>query len=77
MRANLMATAMIFSGEVDTDIHFDYGIFSPSCRRADLAEFKRLDLRIDQRMPHLSGHRLFPDWHGAIAQLRTAVERIQ
>src|SRR5262249_12674442 len=57
VRANLLLTGMIFSGEVDTDISFDYGIFSPACRRADLRDFKQLDLRIDLRVPHLEGDR--------------------
>jgi len=49
VRANLLMTGMIFSGSVDTDISFDYGIFTPACRRADLADMKRLELRLD---PH-------------------------
>jgi hypothetical protein len=53
VRADLLLTGMIFSGDVDTDISFDYGIFSPACRRADLRDFKQLDLRIDLRVPHL------------------------
>jgi hypothetical protein len=57
VRVNLMMTGMIFSGEVDTDISFGYGIFTPACRRADLADTRRLDLRLDQRMTPLSGTR--------------------
>jgi hypothetical protein len=77
IRANLMLTAMVFSGDLDTDIVFDYGIFSPRCRRADLAEVKRLDLKIDLRVPHVSGDRLFPDWDGGIARLRAAAAAIR
>ncbi len=77
VRANLMMTGMVFSGEIDTDILFDYGILSPSCRRMDLADMKRLDLRIDLRMKHLSGDRLFPDWDVAIDKLRTATKSIR
>ena len=72
VRANLMMAGIIFSGDVDTDIVFNYGLFSPGCRRADFAEFKRLDMRIVLRMPHLTGDRLFPDWDGAVAKLRAA-----
>jgi hypothetical protein len=72
VRANLLMAGMVFSGEIDTDIVFNYGIFSPGCRRADLAEFKRLDMRIDLRMPHLTGDRLFPDWDDAAAKLHAA-----
>jgi hypothetical protein len=64
----LMMTGVLFSGDLDTDIVFDYGIFIPGCRMADLAYIKRLDLKIDQRMAHLSGE--FPSWNGAIAKLR-------
>jgi hypothetical protein len=39
-------TGVIFSGTVDTDISFDYGIFSPGCRRGDLADIKQLVLKI-------------------------------
>jgi hypothetical protein len=72
VRANLMMAGLIFSGDLDTDIVFDYGLFSPACRRADLADMRQLDLKIDLRMPHLSGDRLFPDWDGAVAKLRAA-----
>jgi hypothetical protein len=49
VRANLIMTGMIFSGAVDTDISFDYGIFSPGCRRADLADMKRLGIKLGGR----------------------------
>ena len=45
MRTDLILTGVIFSGSIDTDISFDYGIFSPGCRRADLADMKQLGLR--------------------------------
>jgi hypothetical protein len=77
VRANLMMTGMIFSGDLDTDIVFDYGIFSPGCRRADLADVRQLDLKIDLRAPHLAGERLFPDWDDAMTRLRTATATIQ
>src|SRR5262249_10544467 len=60
-------TGMIFSGSVDTDIVFDYGIFSPGCRRIDLAELNGL---IDRPMP--TGERIFVDRAGAVARLRDA-----
>jgi hypothetical protein len=46
VRADLIMTGVIFSGSVDTDISFDYGIFSPGCRRGDLADIKQLGLKI-------------------------------
>jgi hypothetical protein len=76
VRADLLLTGMIFSGDVDTDISFDYGIFSPACRLADLRDFKQLDLRIDLRVPHLQGNRWFPDPNDAVARLRKAASAI-
>jgi len=77
VRTNLMMTGLIFSGDLDTDIVFDYGIFTPACRRADLADMKRLNLKIDLRMWHLSGDRLFPDWKHATAKLRAIAGAIK
>ena len=48
-----------------------------SGRRADLADLKELDLKIDLRMPHLAGNRLFPDWNGAMAKLRAALNGVR
>jgi hypothetical protein len=65
VRANLLMTGVIFSGNVDTDIVFDYGIFSPGCRRLDLAELKQL---IERRAP--KDNRIFVDWDQAVARFR-------
>ena len=46
VRADLIMTGMIFSGKVDTDISFDYGILSPQCRRTDLADLKQLQIKL-------------------------------
>jgi hypothetical protein len=46
VRANLIMTGLIFSGRVDTDISFDYGILSPRCRRADFADVERLQIKL-------------------------------
>jgi hypothetical protein len=54
VRVDLMMTGIIFSGTVDTDILFDYGIFTPGCRWADLADLQRLQMTIELRMPHLA-----------------------
>jgi hypothetical protein len=77
VRANLMMAGLIFSGDMDTDILFDYGMFSPACRHADLVDLKQLDLKIDLRMAHLVGDRIFPDWDGVKARLSAAVSAIQ
>jgi hypothetical protein len=39
-------TGIMFSGALNTDISFDYGIFSPGCRRADLADMKQLEIKL-------------------------------
>ena len=64
------------SGDVDTDILFDYGILTPRCRRADLADMRRLQMDVGSRMPHLSGDRLFLDRNSRLAKLRDAVRAI-
>jgi hypothetical protein len=74
---NLMMTDLIFSGDFDTDIVFDYGILTPACRRADLADMKRLDPKIDLRMAHFSDNRLFPDWKDVAAKLRAIAGAIK
>ena len=70
VRADLMMTGVIFSGEIDTDILFDYGIFTPRCRWIDLADLKRLQMKIDLRMPHLAGRPLVPDWNDLMTNSR-------
>jgi hypothetical protein len=77
VRANLMLTGMIFSRDVDTDIVFDYGIFSPRCRSADLADLKQLDLRINVPMRRVTDGKLFPDWKSALATLTAAANAIK
>jgi hypothetical protein len=67
VRANLLMTGVIFSGNIDTDIVFDYGVFSPGCRRIDLAELGQL---IERRAP--TGERILVDWDGLVARLRDA-----
>src|SRR5262249_342952 len=49
IRADFLMTGVIFLGTVDTDILFDYGIFTPRCRRADLADMRRLQINIELR----------------------------
>jgi hypothetical protein len=56
VRANLLLTGVVFSGDIDTDIVFDYGIFSPWCRLADFRDIKSLDLKI--KAPSVAGGRL-------------------
>ena len=65
VRANLLMTGLIFSGNIDTDITFDYGIFSPGCRRIDLADTMELLGR-----PRAAGDRMFVDWDVAVARFR-------
>jgi hypothetical protein len=49
VRADLMLTGLVFSGEIDTKITFDYGIFLPRCRRADLADIEKLGIQLRDR----------------------------
>jgi hypothetical protein len=60
----------------DTDILFDYGIFTPGCRRADLADMRRLQMNIGSRTPHLSDDRLFPDPVALNIALRSRTGRL-
>jgi hypothetical protein len=53
VRANLLWAAVIFSGTIDTDVSFDYGMFSPGCRRSDMADMKRLGIGIQE--PSVAG----------------------
>jgi hypothetical protein len=48
VRSDLLLTGVIFSGRVDTDISFDYGILSPQCRRADFADIKQLQINLER-----------------------------
>jgi hypothetical protein len=77
VRANLIMTGMIFSKDVDTEIVFDYGIFSPRCRSADLADMRQLDLRINVPMRRVTGDRLLPDWKIALATLTAAASAVK
>jgi hypothetical protein len=67
VRANLLMTGLIFSGNVDTDITFDYGIFSPGCRRTDLADTTELLGR-----PKAAGGPMFADWDEIVARFGAA-----
>jgi hypothetical protein len=77
VRANLMMTGVIFSGEIDTDIIFDYGLFTPRCRWADISDVKKLKMQIDARPVPLSGESLFPNWGASVAKLRAAASGIK
>jgi hypothetical protein len=77
VRANLMMTGVIFSGEIDTDIIFDYGLFTPRCRWADISDIKKLEMQIDARAVPLSGEGLFPNWEVSMSKLRAAASAIK
>jgi hypothetical protein len=77
VRANLMMTGMIFSSDVDTDISFDYGIFTPRCRSSDLTDMRKLNLRINAPMRRVTGARLLPDWKSAWATLTAAASAVK
>jgi hypothetical protein len=77
VRANLIMTGVIFSGQVDTDIVSDYGIFTPRCRWADLSDIKKLELQIDARAVPLTGEVLFPNWDASMEKLRAAASALK
>jgi hypothetical protein len=77
VRANLLMTGAIFSGEIDTDIIFDYGVFTPRCRWADISDIKKLKMQIDARAVPLSDEGLFPNWEGLMGKLRAAASAIK
>jgi hypothetical protein len=66
-----------FSGEIDTDIIFDYGLFTPRCRWADISDIKKLKMQIDARSVSLSGESLFPNLDASIAKLRVAASAMK
>jgi hypothetical protein len=77
VRANLMVTGVIFSGEIDTDVISDYGVFTPRCRWADISDIEKLKMQIDARAVPLSGEGLFPNWEASMAKLGAAVRAIK
>ena len=77
VRANLMVTGLIFSGDVDTDIVFDYGLFTPRCRWGDISDIRSLKMQIDARANPLSGAGLFPNWQETMTKLGAAVSAIK
>jgi hypothetical protein len=77
VRANLMMTGVIFSGDIDTDIISDYGLFSARCRWADISDIKKLKIQIDARVVPLSGTGLFPNWQETMTKLRAAASALK
>jgi hypothetical protein len=72
VRANLMWTGVVFSGDIDTDIWFAYGMFSPGCRRDDLADMKRLGLVLPAPAKTAEGGR-----GDTMTRLRAAIAAVQ
>jgi hypothetical protein len=56
---------VVFSGTVDADISFAYGVFSPGCRRADIADMKRLGI--------VPPTKASAGWQGTTEKLHAAV----
>ena len=71
VRANLTSAAVLFSGKVDTDISLGYGMLSPACRRADLADVNRLGMVLPGR-PNQTEH----GWDDPMKRLGAAVTAI-
>ena len=53
VRADLWWMGVMFSGSVDADTSFGYGMFSPGCRLADIADMKRFGITLP--VPPASG----------------------
>jgi hypothetical protein len=75
VRADLMMTGVIFSGEIDTDIISDYGLFTPRCRWADISDIKKLKMQVggvrsEARVIPLSGEGLFPQLRAAASAIK-------
>ena len=72
VRANLALAALLFSGKISTDISLGYGLFSPACRRADLADLNRLGMILPGH-PQTTEH----DWEDMKKRLRAALAAIK
>jgi hypothetical protein len=70
IRADFLLTGMIFSNSVNTDIRFDYGIFSPACRRLDLADVKALGMTISQASAQAPITSVVLDWQRLRRKIR-------
>ena len=70
IRADFLLTGMIFSGSVSTDIRFDYGIFSPACRRRDLADVKALAMTISEASAQVPTTSVVLDWQRLRRKIR-------
>jgi hypothetical protein len=44
VRTDLVLTGVVFRGTLKADIHDDFGIFTPGCRRADIADLQALKI---------------------------------
>jgi hypothetical protein len=72
VRANFLWTGVVFSGDIDTDIWFAYGMFSSGCRRDDLADLRRLGVALPHA-PQLTA----PGQEDIMARLRAAIAAVQ
>jgi hypothetical protein len=72
VRANLTSAALLFSGKVETDISLRYGLFSPACRRDDLADLKRLSIVLSG-----SANNTKHDWQSIKDRLHAAITAIK
>jgi hypothetical protein len=72
VRANLALAALLFSGKISTDISLGYGLSSPACRRADLADLNRLGMILPGH-PRTTEH----DWEDMKKRLRAALAAIK
>jgi len=73
VRADLAWAALVFSGKVDTTVTLAYGLFSPRCRRADLADLKRLGVAL----PPAAKPPVERTWRAVLDRLGAAVAAVK
>jgi hypothetical protein len=73
--ANLVQTAVLFQGSIDLRIHFEYGMFSPGCRKQDLADLAELGI-FDEKDASPPWAQLHPYAISTLADLPRAVGEV-
>jgi hypothetical protein len=72
VRANFLWAGVVFSGDIDADIWFAYGMFSPRCRRDDIADMRRLGVALPDA-PQVAE----PGRENVMDRLRGAISALQ
>src|SRR5262249_16050726 len=75
LRANLVQPAVLFQGNIDLRIHFEYGLLRPGCRRQDLAALPQLGI-FDEKGGSVNWAQLHPYAISTVADLPRAVGQV-